>query len=152
MEDVVGAPAGKAVIFVRAIDREAHSGDVRDGEGFIVENNAEGTGISVGEIAVDGDGIVGTVGVDEQVIPHFFYRQVVSGSAFEDEGASLVVVIVIDSVFAMAGAEAVGIAVFAAIEAVIAGTAVEGIIAVIAIEVVIAGTAVEGIVTAIAGQ
>ena len=101
---------------------------------------------------MDGDGIVGTVGVDEQVIPHFFYRQVVSGSAFEDEGASLVVVIVIDSVFAMAGAEAVGIAVFAAVEAVIAGTAIKGVVAVIAVEGVITGTAIKGIITAIARQ
>ena len=151
-EGVSVVPAAEAVILGGAVDGNAHGGDVLGGEGLIVEDNAEGAGISVTEIVRNGDGVIGTVGVDEQVIAHFFYRQVVSGGAFEDEGISLAVLIVIDSILAMAGPEAIGVAAFAAVEAVIAGTAVEGVVAVAAIQGVIAGTAVEGIITAIAVQ
>ena len=127
-ECVTVIPADEVIVAGRAVNGEFHGGDILDGEGFIVENNAEGAGSRITEIVRDGDGVVGAIGADAQVIAHFFYLQVVSGGTFEDEGVGAAVLKVIDGVFAMAGPEAVGVAAFPAIKTIIAGTAVKCVI------------------------
>ena len=84
--------------------------------------------------------------MDEQVITHFFYLQVVSGGAFEDEGVGAAVLIVIDGVAAMTGPEVVGVAAFPALKTVVAGTAVEGVVATFGIQGVITAIAMENVV------
>ena len=86
IEGIGVIPAAEGVIAVGTIDGEAHGGEISHGEGLIVKGDTEFTVASGAEVVGQGDGVVGAVGVDNQVIAGFCQDEVRGRGIVKDQG------------------------------------------------------------------
>ena len=122
------------------------------GHGAVVEDELEAAVVGVVEEVFNGDGVIGAVGLNDEVVSVFFHQQPGGLRALEDQSVDGAAGLVGDGVVAVSGGENIGVGTVTAGKGVVTCAAVEGVIPLLAVEAVVTVTAVQQVVAVLAVQ